>query len=355
MRGLVLFGVCCAVGCAEPLVDGTFTQAEWEFAQTFRLDLLAVPECEHCTEAELGQQLFFDPRLSGAIISNGEGALGEIGETGKVACASCHDPQRWFVDVRSKPNATSLGTGHTKRNTIGIVDSVYLSSFTWDGAFTKLGDVFALPVKSPAALHSSPAIVADVVRTRYDGIGTDDELYLRAGQALAAYQAKLRSGPAPLDRYLAGDPDAISDDAKRGLKVFMGRGLCSECHNGPLLTDQQFYNTGVAQRGTHTPATDLGRATITGEPLDLGAFRTPMLRHVAETGPYMHTGELATLADVIEFYRWGGTASGFSGTKDQRMLPLEIDDEDAAALDAFLRTLTGEPVPAALTSRPVLP
>ena len=363
VRGLLLVGVCCAVGCTEPLIDGTFTQDEWDYAQSFRFELLTPPECDGCTSAEAGHRLFFDPRLSGAITAEGEGALGAIGESGKVSCSSCHDPSYWFVDRRSKPNASSLGTGWTKRNTISPVNTAYLSAFTWDGGYPTLEAVVELPIKSGAAMHSSRAIVADVVRTHYSGLvayfgstsGSDDELYTRAARSLAAYQAELRTGLAPLDRYLAGDLTAISDEAKRGLQVFIGRGLCSECHNGPLFTDQQFHNTGVAQRGVHSPATDLGRAGITAEIDDAGAFRTPMLRQVAETGPYMHTGELATLADVIDFYRWGGTPSGFSGTKDQRLVPLEIDDDDARALDAFLRTLTGEPIPTALTTRPILP
>jgi len=363
VRGLVLLGVCGVAACAEPLVDGTFTQAEWDFAQSFRIDRLATPECRFCVSADAGQQLFFDPRLSGEIIADGEGALGALGESGKVACASCHDPQRWFVDQRSKPNGSSLGTGWTKRNTIGIVNSAYLTAFTWDGAASRLEDVLEIPVTSPAALHSSHAIIASVVRTHYAGLvtafgpttGSDDELYQRAARALAAYQTQLRTGPAPLDRYLAGDYTAIPDEAKRGLQVFIGRGLCSECHNGPLLTDECFYNTGVPQRGLHVPATDPGRFGVSQDARDLGAFRTPMLRQIAETGPYMHTGELATLADVIDFYRWGGSPSGFSGTKDQRLIPLEIDDDDASALDAFLHTLTGEPIAAALTTRPILP
>ncbi len=355
----MLAGVCCVAGCTEPLIDGTFTQAEWDFAQTFRFDSLTPLEPHPDLVVRAGQELFFDARISGAITADGEGALGAITETGKVACASCHDPAHWFVDTRSRPNASSLGTAWTKRNTISLVNSVYLSTFTWDGAYSQLVDVLDLPVMSGAALHSTPALVADVVRTYYSGLvdelgpttGTDAELYRRAGEVLSAYEAQLRSGLAPLDRYLAGDPSAISDDAKRGLQVFMGRGMCSECHNGPLLTDQEFHNTGVEQHGTHAPATDLGRGKVTGEVLDMGAFRTPMLRQIAETGPYMHTGELATLAEVIDFYRWGGMASGFSGTKDQRMLPLEIDDDDARALEAFLRTLTGDPVPAGLTTR----
>lgn len=363
MRGLLLLGVSCVVGCTEPLIDGTFTQGEWDYAQTFRFELLTPPECFGCTAAEAGQQLFFDPRLSGPITADGEGALGAIGESGKVSCASCHDPDNWFIDRRSKPSASSLGTAWTKRNTLGIVNTVYLSTFTWDGGYRTLEDVFELPIKSGAALHSSRAIVADVVRTHYAGLvayfgsttGGDDELYTRAARAVAGYQANLRTGPAPFDRYLAGDWSAISEEAKRGLQVFIGRGLCSECHTGPLFTDQKFHNTGVAQRGVHAPATDLGRALITAEGGDAGAFRTPMLRQVAKTGPYMHTGDLATLADVIDFYRWGGTTSGFSGTKDQRMLPLEIDDADAEALDAFLQTLTGEPIPGELTRRPILP
>lgn len=361
MRGWVLAAV-LSMGCGvETQIDGMFSESEWEFAQTFRMDTLPAAACVFCSAADAGHQLFFDPRLSGAMTVSSD--LGDVDDIGKVSCASCHDPAKWFVDSRSRPNASSLGNSWTKRNTLGIVNSVYQTTLAWDGGYRDLEAVFDLPVTSPAALNTSRAKVAWTVWSSYGGLvqyfgpsGYDeDEMYSRAARALAAYESQLISGDAPLDRYLAGDTTAISEDAKRGLKVFIGRGLCSECHNGPLLADGKFYTTGVAQEGDHAPVTDDGRGNVTGAIADVGRFRTPTLRQVAETGPYMHAGQLATLTEVIDLYRWGGAAAGFSGEKDPRIVPLEISDQDARDLEAFMRTLTGAPVPARLTAPPVLP
>jgi cytochrome c peroxidase len=195
-----------------------------------------------------------------------------------------------------------------------------------------------------------------------------------AGKALAAYERKLVSQEAPIDRYIAGDYNALPSAAKRGLGLFIGKAACVDCHSGPSLTDQEFHNTGVSQMGPTLPQTDNGRfddlartlpnpfnsaGKYSDDPafgsaklaeLELtdhlkGLFRTSQLRQIDKTGPYMHTGGLATLEDVVRFYNWGGGNADFTGTKSAAMVPLLLTPEDEADLVAFLRSLTGAPPP----------
>ncbi len=200
-------------------------------------------------------------------------------------------------------------------------------------------------------------------------------IFVNFGKALEAYERLLVSRNSPFDRYVAGDHTALSASAKRGLKLFIGKAACSACHNTPLLSDNDFHVTGVHQGGPHIPAEDLGRSAgidqVLGNPLNTGskfsdgkspadlttvrdgtdrtgAFRTKHLREVAQTGPYMHDGQLATLADVVDFYNRGGETTGFAGQKDPRMVPLNLTPEEQADLVSFLEALTGEPVPAPL-------
>ena len=202
-----------------------------------------------------------------------------------------------------------------------------------------------------------------------------NRIYANYGKALQAYMRKLVSRNAPFDRFIAGDKTAISISAQRGAKLFLTKD-CVGCHSGPDFTDNQFHALVVAQTGPHVPATDLGRYqdvpgllasafnvngafsddTNTGKLTGLvqdnaqkGQFRTKSLRNVAGAGPYMHSGQLATLEDVIDFYDQGGGDPGSSGiTKDTRMMPLGLSPGDKADLVEFMKTLTGEPLPVAL-------
>jgi len=184
----------------------------------------------------------------------------------------------------------------------------------------------------------------------------------------------LVSRDAPFDKYVAGDTAAISESAKRGLALFIGPANCIACHKTPLFSDSDFHDLGVPQTGDHVPTEDLGRFTAVGkilaDPFNAagaysdgpnglvdglvatdamnGQFRTKHLRQIAFTGPYMHTGQYATLMDVIDFYNQGGGATGFAGTKDARILPLGLTSQDKDDLVTFLESLTGEPIPAAL-------
>jgi cytochrome c peroxidase len=166
--------------------------------------------------------------------------------------------------------------------------------------------------------------------------------------------------------------------------LFIGKAACVDCHSGPAFTDNKFHNTGVPQIGVNLPRVDNGRfddlaRTLTNafngaskysdnQPMgteklaglmvtdDLkGLFRTGMLRQIDATGPYMHTGSLSTLEDVVQFYNWGGGTADFSGVKSNAMVPLLLTNEEQADLVAFLRTLTGEQPPAALGKDTAIP
>lgn len=343
--------VVCLVGLAgcwdEQRVDGVFSEDEWTYLQTFRLDQLEPITCRDAkceAIAEFGKVLFFDPSYSGAI--RVASVAGAVGETGKIACTHCHDPAGYFADK----HASSLGTDWTGRNVPGLVDLGYRKAFSWIGAFDRIGEVTKLALDSKAAMNSTAARLAEVVTidhlAAYMNVFPEGgDAFINAKHALGVYESQLVSGPSAFDRYLAGDSTAIDAAAKRGAKLFIGKALCSECHDGPLFATDRFFVTGVEQRGEHALAVDAGRD-------GLGRFRTPSLRHIAKTAPYMHAGQLETLTDVIEFYRWGGDPGGFVGTKDARIVPLDIDDDDVSDLEAFLLTLTGTPPDARWTVKP---
>jgi cytochrome c peroxidase len=209
------------------------------------------------------------------------------------------------------------------------------------------------------------------------------QIMCNQGKAVAAFETQLVSRNAPFDQYVAGDDAAISERAKRGLRLFVGKAACVNCHSGPFFSDQDFHNLGVAQTGPNVPATDFGRFDgikdlgkspcrpngpfsddpsvdwldnlVLDDEADKGKFRTATLRNVANSAPYMHAGQYATLRDVIEFYNRGGDIAGFSGVKDVRMRPLGLTERDIDDLLAFLDTLTGEPIPEEITVAPLLP
>jgi cytochrome c peroxidase len=354
-RALSLGWLACAlVGCwsEEPRVDG-FTDDQWAALQrqfkVYEPPAVCLGDSgpEPCDRGfELGQRLFFEPALSG---------------TGNVSCVTCHDPDTWFVDKRRTP--VSMGAVRfTQHNTISVVNLVYKPNFTWTGKCQDRAcsspESVIIDIALPKAMASSPAIVANVVRTKpayaqlymdaFGSLGGDDTITENVAKSLKAYMRQLQSTHAPFDAYIAGNATALSDSARRGFTLFVGKAMCAECHSGAFFTDGRVHVTGVKQGGAPGPVTDSGAGTT-------GGFLTPPLRHIAETAPYMHDGSLATLADVIELYRRGGDASGFTGEKDPLMQPLDITDDEAHDLEAFLKSLTGSPISSDLKAdlRPV--
>jgi cytochrome c peroxidase len=270
----------------------------------------------------LGRALFFDPVLS---------------RDGSVACASCHRPEASFADPRPR----SVGVdGETTRNAPALVNRILGGSFMWDGRAATLEDQVLMPLANPvemdlpadraaARLAEDPAWTARF-ETACGGPPTRDRL----ARALAAFVRALVQGDSPVDRFLAGEVAALTAEEEAGMWVFESRGKCWRCHNGANFSDERLHSTGV---GAREGAPEEGRFAVTGEERDRGRFKTPTLRGLAHSAPYMHDGSLATLEEVVEFYRRGGEPHG---TRSPLMEPLELTDADARNLVAFLRALT---------------
>jgi cytochrome c peroxidase len=280
-----------------------------------------VPEGNQLSAAKigLGRRLFRDKRLS---------------SDGLLSCASCHDAARAFTDGRTV--ARGVGGGLGKRNTPTLLNRAWGSSFFWDGRSSTLEEQVLEPVFNAKELGSSPPRLMAVVRHYYGaefrsvfpGEALSTELVARA---LASYVRTIVGGRSAFDRK---EMDAA---ARRGADLFFGRARCVGCHIRPLFTDEEFHNTGVAWRSGRL--LDEGRFRVTGLEADRGAFKTPTLREVSRTAPYMHDGSLATLDDVVAYYDRGGERNPWL---DSRVRPLGLTNGEKLDLLAFLRALTGE-------------
>jgi len=273
----------------------------------------------------LGRRLFFDTALS---------------KDGRTACASCHRPSRHFTDGRRVSRGVFGREG--QRNTPSILNRAYGQSGFWDGRARTLEDQvraavagdrdLGLSMEEAVARVRRDADYARAFETALGGPPTAERL----AQAVATFVRSRLSANSAFDRFLTGDVPALGALERRGLELFNGRARCARCHAGPLLSDESFHNTGVAW--VEGSFRDPGRATVTGRSDDLGAFKTPTLREIARTAPYMHDGSIARLIDVIEFYDRGGQPNP---NLDPDIRPLQLTAGDKAALLAFLRSLSG--------------
>lgn len=316
-----------------------------------------VPEANPLTSEKivLGRQLFRDRRLS---------------RDGSLSCSSCHDPGRAFTDGRVV--ARGIGGARGERNVPTIVNRAWGTSFFWDGRAATLEQQVVQPILHPDELAMTPESVLALVRSaryrsRFEAafglevrlkpdtttvmaattvtattvsntpVTPDAERALDlVSRALASYVRTIVSGDSPYDRFVAGDRTALSGAARRGLTLFRGRANCSACHVGPTFTDEQFHNTGVAWRTG--AVTDQGRASVSKQAEDRGAFKTPTLREVSRTAPYMHDGGIGTLDEVVDYYDRGGQRNP---GLDPKLRPLRLSPSDKQDVVAFLLSLTG--------------
>jgi cytochrome c peroxidase len=280
------------------------------------LDLyMPVPGGNRLTAAKirLGERLFHDRRLS---------------VDGSIACATCHVPERAFSQAR----AIAIGVYGRRgtRNAPALINRAWSQSFFWDGRVTTLEEQVLRPIEDPNEMGSN---VRDAARR----VGLTPA---QIANALAAFLRSVRSGDSAVDLYDTGDRAALDADARAGLALFRDRARCSTCHPAPLFSDEQFHNTGVAWQPDPAGGgrlLDEGRALVTSRDRDRGAFKTPTLRDVARTAPYMHDGSLATIEDVIEFYNGGGRPNPHL---DPVIRSLGLTAGDKRALAAFLRSLS---------------
>lgn len=322
---------------------------------------LPIPENNPQTQEkiELGKQLFFDRRLSG---------------DGTMSCATCHIPDLAYTDGQ----ATSLSYPTTKnwRNAPTLVNVAFYKKLFYDGRSSTLEDQALFPIMSSFEMNLNLDYLEEKLRVvpeyaaAFKKIFKGDVTRERIAMALAAFERTLVSRNAPLDKYLKGDNAALSADAQKGYALFIGKGKCTECHFGPNLSDDAFHALKVPENPEHEKdpritATrrfvakvyhysdykklneDPGRYLITKDKKDWKAFRTPTLREVAKTAPYMHNGIFNTLDEVIEFHDKGG------GKGSNALKPIGLNTEEKRWLKTFLvEALSGDDVAIKL---PVIP
>jgi cytochrome c peroxidase len=284
-----------------------------------------VPKDNPLTEAKvrLGRKLFFDPILSG---------------DGTVSCASCHQPERSFAG--GSRFAAGIAGKQTTRNAPSLLNRAYGKAFFWDGRETTLEGQALRPIGCPQEMGASVSSAVERLQAHRDypaqfkaafpdGITADN-----LAKALASFERVLLLGNSRVDLFRHGEIAALNPHELHGLWLYESRGRCWRCHSGPNFSDEEFHNTGVSWA---KEPLDLGRFAHSRREVDRGRFKTPTLRGVAATAPYMHDGSLPTLEAVVEFYNQGG---GKNPRLDPAMAPLGLSKDDEKDLVAFLRALS---------------
>ncbi len=358
----------------RPIPDWTAT--ELDMLRSLSLQALGDPPpdpsnavADNPRAAEFGSKLFFDPRLSA---------------NGGISCATCHQPIRRFTDGLQKGQAI----GRTDRHTPSIVAAAYSPWQFWDGRRDSLWAQALAPIEDAREHGISRVDVAAVIhadddyRDYYESLfgalpspdeldqHAVDTLFANIGKSIAAFERTLRPGESRFDRYVTSllqeetdQRELFSDDEIRGLRLFIGEANCTQCHNGPLLTNHEFHNTGVISFPGELP--DKGRVAGVREVLQdpfncrgpysddaqracgelefartgvslIGAFKTPSLRNLENTAPFMHKGQFATLADVLQHYNIA--ADAMIGHNEAK--PLGLSSRELRQLEAFLKTLS---------------
>lgn len=283
----------------------------------------------YAAKVALGKQLYFDGRLS---------------KNNAISCAFCHNPVAGFAD----PNQTSAGVAGTRggRQSPTVYNTAFNPFQFWDGRARSLEEQAIGPIHNPVEMAETHENVVPKIgkikgyQEQFQKVfGTGVSLQGIA-EAIAAYERTIISTNSAFDQFVLGDAKAMDESAQRGMSLFKGKAQCILCHNGPNFTDNHFHNLGVPQVGPQ--AEDLGRYNVTRHEHDKGAFKTPTLRSIIETSPYMHDGAFKTLEEVIDFFDKGGNANP---NLSPLMKPLGLSEQEKTDLLAFLNALTGEPIP----------
>ncbi len=298
---------------------------------------------------ELGKKLFFDRRLSG---------------DGTMSCASCHIPELAYTD--GQDISLSYPTTKNWRNAQTLMNVAFFKNLFHDGRVKTLEDQALFPMMSAFEMNQNLDFLEEEIRQvpeyqeAFKQVFGGEPTRERIAMAIAAFERTLISVNAPYDRFVKGDNSALTEDARKGYVIFTGKGKCAVCHAGVTFSDDKFYALNIPENPVllndpRVTATmrfvakvyhyndyrnlkeDPGRYLITKDKRDWKAFRTPTLREVARTGPYMHNGVLATLDDVIDFFNRGG------GKGNRFLKPLGLNEEEKKLLKTFLvEALTGE-------------
>jgi len=263
----------------------------------------------------LGKQLYFDKRLS---------------KDDTISCASCHDPKKGWSN--GEAFATGVRGQKGGRSSPTIINSAYQDLQFWDGRAQALEGQALGPIQNPIEMDMPlEEVVAKLnkiegYKKQFQKVFGTDVTSEGISKSIAAFERTVLSGGAPYDRFKANDTKALSESAQRGMKVFFNRGHCSACHVGSNFTDGAFHNIGI---GMDHEKPDIGREEHSKQQGDRGSFKTPTLREIARTAPYMHNGKFKTLEEVVEYYDKGAFANP---SLDEEIYPLKLTTEEKADL-----------------------
>lgn len=295
-----------------------------------------VPKMQHPADntwskekEELGKKLYFDPRLSGS---------------NWISCATCHNPGLGWGD--GLPRTIGDGQKELGRHAPTIINSGYFDLQMWDGRKKSLEDQAKGPIAAKVEMNQDYDELIRELKAlpgyvkRFDAVFGKSSLTIdNIAKAIATFERSIVSKNAPYDKYWAGDKSAMSQSAVNGMNLFFGKAKCSICHNGPVFTDSGFHNIGVKAAGPLK--VDLGRYNESKVDFDKGAFKTPGLRSISQSAPYMHNGTETTLEAVIEFYDRGGDVKE---NLSPFITPLGLTAKEKKDLFEFLKALDGEPI-----------
>lgn len=298
------------------------SQEAWKLTIPLGLPHPKIPSTNPITEAkvELGKQLYFDTRLS---------------KDNTVSCATCHDPSKGWSN--GDKVATGIGGQKGGRSAPTILNAAYFPLQFWDGRARELEGQALGPIQNPIEMGMPlDEVVAKLnqvegYKQKFRQVFGTDVTADGIAKALGSFERTILSGDAPYDRWVAGDKKALSESADRGRILFFGKAHCSACHAGPSFTDHGFHNIGV---GIKAEKPDFGRFDHSKQEGDKGSFKTPTLRDIARTAPYMHDGSLATLEEVVDYYDKGGEANDWL---DEEIAPLKLTVAEKTDLVTFLR------------------
>jgi cytochrome c peroxidase len=324
MRWCVLSCILFLMGCAEA-IQPKLIDSEWKGRVPAGFPEVTYPDGNAPTKlrVELGRRLFYDNRLS---------------DDGSLNCGSCHVLSAAFTDGRVTSPGLQGASG--KRNAPTLVNLAWMKRLMMEGGVPTLETQALVPLHDSTEMASSmmpvlarlneDPLYKELAHAAYDRDSIDAYVLTRA---LACFQRTLMSGDGRYDRYKQGRKDQMNEKEVRGMELFFSaRTHCSECHSGVFFTDMEFHNIGLSAEYA-----DEGKSRATHLPQDVGRFKTPTLRNIQLTAPYMHDGSMASLEEVIAFYNQGGADHL---NKDSRIVPLHLTQEEQADLIAFLTTLT---------------
>ena len=323
----------------EPHLDSLIDKST--FQDIGVLPPVTYPENNQYSAAKkkLGKTLFFDPRLS---------------KSGQIACASCHNPELGWTDNSTRSFGHDRQTGG--RNSMTILNVAYAHELFWDGRAKSLEDQARFPIPDKLEMNMDLDYAVDNLR-KIDGYKplfkaafNEEEITLQKIQyAIATFERTIKSPKSKFDKFITGKSDRFTDQEVLGLHLFRTKARCINCHNTPYFSDNKYHNDGQTLFGAKDE--DFGRYNVTGKIEDIGKFRTPTIREVANTRPWMHHGHFPSLLDVVEFYNLGNPApiqKKYLGVGRDSLIPktspllqrLNLNKPEIDALLAFINTLS---------------